>query len=292
MNMSENNSHYIFDTDKNNFPTFTKKNIAFLNGILRYDSNYSASLNKDVPEYADTYAGILESKKEIFFNFPEIPEFNERDELGNRKDLLYKVIESIDIINSTHLASEGNAKNNDRGKNEKRNRGRARVAAKIREIGGKKLKQLLEQGDSNIVSIIADREVGGKHNFSFATKFCSYVSIYALGKDNYCIYDNVIQSVLPYYAYMYIDKDVYEENYSNLYRTSRNGENISLVETYKENDDYKGYRNLIDDIIKGIKANNGVEVTYADFDHMLWYYFKRSKKEREECLKILPARKG
>ena len=280
-------SPYEFDTDQNGFPTFTKKNIDFLNGILRYDSNYSTSSDKNNPEYQSSYAGILES--ESFFDFSASSD--ERDELGNPIDNLYRAIVSIDKINSTHLASEGNTGKSEKS-DKKRNKGRARVAEKIRELGGQELKEALRNGDASIIEMIADAEVGGKHNFSFATKFCSYTSIHALGLDNYCIYDEILQLVLPYYAYMYID-DFDGKIYKTVKATRANGynsRNESLVSLFKQNNDYNGYRELIKRIIYGIKAKIGVEISFADFDHMLWYYFKGSKSKITNAMSCLPKK--
>ena len=284
-------STYEFDTDQNGFPTFTKKNIEFLNGILRYDSSYSTSSDKNNPEYQNSYAGILEGKGEDFFNFSPTAASSEVDELGNPIDDLYRVIVSIDNINSTHLSSEGNS-NNSETSNEKRNKGRAKVAQEIRNLGGDYLKESLQAGNTEIIETIADSNVGGKRNFSFATKFCSYVSIHALGQDKYCIYDEILQQVLPYYAYMYIDDDtLYKDLYKTIKATKRNKDsrNESTVSSFKqEKDGYEKYRNIINKIIEGVKNKINVTISYADFDHMVWYYFKGSTSKRLNAMKCLP----
>ena len=117
-------SPYEFDTDQNGFPTFTQKNIDFLNGILRYDSNYSTSSDKNTPEYQSSYTGILE--QDDFFDFSASASSTKLDELGNPIDNLYRVIVSIDKINSTHLSSEGNNSKHENSV-EKRNKGRAKA---------------------------------------------------------------------------------------------------------------------------------------------------------------------
>ena len=310
-------STYEFDTDQYGFPTFTEKNREFLNGILKYDSNYSTSSDKASPEYKSSYAGILE--KDGFFDFAKTAPTAKNDELI--VDDLYRVIVSIDKINSTHLSSEGKEKSDDakaakgdNGKKEKRNKGRIKVANFIRtKYGGEKLKKALEKADDDIVKGIADPKIGGKHNFSFATKFCSYVSLHALEKkykDNYCIYDEILQSVLPYYAYMYADitsfgnQQLYKsiayrkrkseaEDYSELYVSVNNGKedkyrNESLVREFKEKENYGGYRELIKEIIKGIKKKLGIDVTFEDFDHLVWYCFKGSKTKIQMAMNKLP----
>ena len=50
-----------------------------------------------------------------------------------------------------------------------------------------------------IKGIIPDR-----YTFSFASKFCTYVSRYLYNSDDYCIYDNVLCNALPYYAWAYL----------------------------------------------------------------------------------------
>ena len=225
-------SPYEFDTDQNGFPTFTQKNIDFLNGILRYDSNYSTSSDKNTPEYQSSYTGILE--QDDFFDFSASASSTKLDELGNPIDNLYRVIISIDKINSTHLSSEGNNSKHENSV-EKRNKGRAKVAKAIRNYGGEQLREALQKGDASLIDTIADPKVGGKYNFSFATKFCSYVSIHALKLDNYCIYDEILQLVLPYYAYMYVD-DFDATLYKTVKGTKSNGNNSrneSLVSEFK-----------------------------------------------------------
>lgn len=283
MKIEYNDSPYEFDTDENGFPTFTKKNIVFLDAILRYDSNYSTSSDKNNAEYQNSYAGILE--KDDFFDFAASEDPEKKDELGNPVDDLYRVIVSIDKINSTHLASEGKKSE---GQSEKNNKGRAKVAAAIRAIGGQELKKRLEQGDASLISEIASERVGGKHNFSFATKFCAYVSIHALKQDRFCIYDKVVQSVLPYYGYMYIDD--FCRRYGDLYKTVKGSRNDSLADCYKNQDNYGAYRALIDEIISGVSKKVGERITYADFDHMVWYYFKGSESKVQEAMNKLPRK--
>jgi len=279
---------YEFDVDENGFPTFTEKNIKFLNAILRYDSNYSTSIETESLEYDQNYAGILERTKERFFVFPTERTYlgtklgsgkrnSEADEDGYEKDDLYRVIETIDKINSTHLASEGPNGGN---------RGRINTVNKIRKIND--LKERLKEKDPELVYEIAEMG-GGKTNFSFATKFCSYVCRHALDVDNYCIYDEVVQSVLPYYAYMYIDGNEYKKLYKRV--SGKNARNKSTVYKFKEEKDYEGYRDIIDKIIRGIYEKVGTKVTYSEFDHMLWYYFKGLKSKTEKAMQCLDGEK-
>ena len=120
----------------------------------------------------------------------------------------------------------------------------------------------------------------GRRNFSFASKFCAYVSNLALGKDNYCIYDEILQSVLPYYAYKYILPDRLGE-FPPLYKRikgikGKKDRNESLVSEYK-NKNYEEYRKLVNAIIEGIENKENVTLSYTDFDRVIWSYFRAAK---------------
>ncbi len=276
-------------------PRFTKKNIALINAFLTYDSNYSAAKSGE----EGSYSYILEHQKEEFWaclgNQPEIGSNLDKmqkkdrdkyyDALDYKKDILYLVIEDIDRINSTHLASEG-AKTNDN--DGKKNKGRANTACGIRNITN--LKERLEKGDSTLVKEIASFGSENKYNFSFATKFCAYVCRHALGVDNYCIYDEVVQSILPFY----IDKYVSAEKMPNRYykivnKKDKNKAYVKSTVCELRNKEYKGngyeeYRKIIDEIKTGIEDKDKIAISYEEFDHILWYYFKGSKTKVKKTL--------
>jgi len=248
---------YEFDVDQNGFPAFTQKNVEFVTAIIGYDSNYSSASD--------------ENNYESIFAEPNFWSLTKLD----------KAVESIDRINSTHLASEGSAV--------KGGQGREITTEFIRDIGGDTLKERLMNADSSLVTEIA-AAVQTKYNFSFATKFCAYASRYALGIDNYCIYDKVVQTVLPYFYYVYVDGEGYRE----FYRTKKTKENESTVDTKFRGrdiqDGYAQYRNCVDDIIAGIAKKCGICVTYEQFDHVLWYCFKGSNIRVKEALNCLPLK--
>ena len=260
---------YQFDTDQNGFPTFTQKNIDFVTAMIGYDSNYSASINENDPQHNDTYVTIFKQ-----FDFSTLQR-------------LEAAIESIDKINSTHLSSEGKRTGSDG--TGKRNGGRAITAARIRKIGGDNLRQRLKEGDATLVHEIASA-VENRYNFSFASKFCAYASHHALALHNYCIYDRVLQSILPYYYFIYVDGD----GYKALYRTKRNATNESIIgelcQDREITDGYTKYRQIVDDIICGIKEKCGIEVNYEDFDHLVWYYFKGSNMKVLKAMNVLPKK--
>lgn len=248
---------YEFDMDQNGFPAFTKKNVEFVTAIIGYDSNYSTASDEN------NYESIFAEP-----NFWSLA----------RLDM---AVESIDRINSTHLASEGSAV--------KGGHGREITTEFIRDIGGVLLKQRLLSADPALVTDIASA-VKTKFNFSFATKFCAYASRYALKVDNYCIYDKVVQTVLPYYYYIYVDGDGYRE----FYRTKKTKVNESTIDTRFRGrhiqNGYAQYRKCVDDIIAGIDQKCGIHVTYEQFDHVLWYCFKGSNTRVQKALNCLPLK--
>lgn len=97
----------------------------------------------------------------------------------------------------------------------------------------------LKSGDDTLVKEIASA-VKDRNNFSFASKFCTYVCRYKYKLDNYAIYDDVIQSVLPYYLHKYLNDDTH-------YRKTKStkayvGRKVSTVIDFRKNKNYKDYR--------------------------------------------------
>lgn len=252
---------YKFDTDSNGFPVFTRKNITFLQALIENDSDYRISYDYDNEKFESSYAGLLEK-------------------YGVSKDpiIMEGIVKSIDKFNATHLASEGPAGGG---------RGIKLTVEAILQI--EDLEDKLRNKDDNIVVEIAravKNQTGkNKVNFSFATKFCAYTSLGALEQDNYCIYDKVVQNILPYYIYTYLNDDSY-------YRTNRNGKNCSIIEEkYKMTTDYEGYRKLIDRLIDSIEEDINYRIRYKDFDNLLWYYFKGDDSRIDRAMRCLPIKK-
>ncbi len=270
---------YTFDTDQNGYPIFTKKNLALLHALLRYDSNYSASEDdKD----GNTYAGMLA-----------------KNGVPRAYDDLYTVIKSIDKFSSTHLASEG------RGGGGK---GIEKTAKYIADSMADGLKERLSSRDDTLINEIAT--LGGKgkkNNFSFATKFCAYACVFAkdIRSDNFCVYDNVLANVLPYYAYLYSFEGIdlpesWRKDPPDLDRIchrsrnkDKNGDKRiisdidSLCRQNLENHDYALYRHIVDSTIRGILEQSELDnLSYKDFDQLIWYYFKG--RNPDEVLAHIP----
>ena len=227
---------YEFDLDTNGLPALTEKNFLFVKTLIKNDSNYRAP-----NDLSKNYKMLLEN------GFPKTYE------------QILLTVNLIDKYDSTHLSSEGrNFKNH--------NKGREITAEKIKDlIDNDNLEQELLNGCTEPIHIIANavnefhyKSLGtfeGKYNISFATKFCVYVSLYALKKDNYCIYDSVLGGILPYYAKIYCDKKI-----SQIY--------------IKSQQEYDMYKAIINEIIYNAAEITGYKASYKEFDDLLWYYFK------------------
>lgn len=121
----------------------------------------------------------------------------------------------------------------------------------------------IEKGTLGIVKELADegRETSkNRYNFSFSSKFCTYISRYAFNEnDKFTPYDNVLQKILPYYAWAYCED--------------------KTVENFKDKENKKGYVEyvgLIRKIVASAGKLYGAEgmLTLKEFDRLLWYKYK------------------
>ena len=234
---------YHFDMDHNGFPAFTEENVKRINFILENDSNYRF----DDEKHPDSVCHCIKKLK------------NPESELQN-KDVILEIVKRIDKQNSTHQSSTGSQKNT--GEN-----GLVQTAEHIEGI--KNFYHRLEEGDAELVNEIS-QSIKNRRTFSFASKYCTYVSRYLFeGKkgDRYCIYDKILCDILPYYAWVYL-----REHYKARSRSKIDAEFCG---------DYDEYRKLIDRIRESSKAITGYEISRKDFDHLLWYYFKGDRDIRE-----------
>lgn len=244
---------YHFDLDQNGFLAISEKNIKLGDALIRYDSQYGPS---EDPNDETVYSGLLQKNG--------IPE---------SYDEIMEIVKSIDKINSTHLAAEGIGADK-----KSRNKGREKTARAIVKISD--FKERLADGDASLVRSIALAEGVDRNNFSFATKYCAFTSLYALKRDQYCIYDRVSMQILPYYAFMYLEGDTYKQY------CTKNGIS-TLDEQFRQKCDYKGYRKLVQGIIDGIASVTGISLSYRAFDRLLWYYYKGSDQKIKSAKLIL-----
>lgn len=285
---------YQFDLDQNDVPLFTDKNIAFVNGTVENDSNYNKTDKKELCK-------IIEG---MFVG-----------DAYERMACIGRVVYEIDNENSTHLTAVGRhkvddimkkldlkpmtvEKMSDDGEGEKTITGGVLFTSQI-IAGIEGLKERLSVGDDRLVFEISHASktyLNGAHvadvnkiNFSFATKFCHWTCQYLELGDKYCIYDNVVASVLPYFVDNYASGELASWDCCRMKKIKRGKggqELVSTIENYKKDDDgYTRYRNLYDAVLEGINKwrsdnNQNGEIGYREVDRLIWYYFKGASGKR------------
>lgn len=241
--------------DKNKkFIDFTQNNIELIDFCLSIDSSYRDAFN---PTSKGSSAYLITHKWA----------FNE--------DTIKDICERIDKENSTHLAVSGHNKGD--------NKGVDTVVKKILDIDD--FETRLKKEDADLVNEIA-KAVPEISKFSFASKFCTYVSIYKDKNPNaYSIYDKVISEILPYYEWKFLPTTEIHA------KINRNKKVVSTIETdfaKKGSFNYEGYNKLIGQIIEAINKEKKLTIDRLTFDRMLWYYYKGDEKLRQEALNEIP----
>lgn len=243
-----NNIYFEFDYDKNRVIALTEDNVARINFIINNDSKYRQFHNKNNPTSIDSLILNSETPWDL--------------------DKIINIVTAIDKQNSTHQDFTG-IKKNDSNHLLKNNGGRKKTAEFI-YYNIDDLYNRLEKGDESLVNEIAkalyNDDGTGRYTFSFASKFCTYVSQVLYNSDEYCIYDNVLACVLPYYEWAYLGKD-------NYFGKTKSKISKSLGIDDKKGD-YCSYKGLIDDIRYSNKELTRYLISRKDFDKLLWYYFK------------------
>lgn len=235
------------------FIDFTQNNIELIDFCLSIDSSYRDAFN---PTSKGSSAYLITHKWA----------FNE--------DTIKDICERIDKENSTHLAVSGHNKGD--------NKGVDAVVKKILDIAD--FETRLKKEDAELVNEIA-KAVPKISKFSFASKFCTYVSIYKDKNPNaYSIYDKVISEILPYYEWKFLHTTKNAQK-------NRNKKVVSTIENTfakKGSFNYDGYNKLIGQIIEAINKEKKLTIDRLTFDRMLWYYYKGDEKLRQEALNEIP----
>lgn len=236
------------DTNRK-FIDFTQNNIELINFCLSIDSSYRDAFN---PTSIGSSAYLI------------------TNEWSFDKDTIKDICERIDKENSTHLAVSGHNKGD--------NKGVDAVVKKILDIDD--FETRLKKEDADLVNEIA-KAVPEISKFSFASKFCTYVSIYKDKNPNaYSIYDKVISEILPYYEWKFLHTTKNAQK-------NRNKKVVSTIENTfakKGSFNYEGYNKLIGQIIEAINKEKNLNIDRLTFDRMLWYYYKGDEKLRQEAL--------
>lgn len=246
------------DTNRK-FIDFTQNNIELINFCLSIDSSYRDAFN---PTSIGSSAYLI------------------TNEWSFDKDTIKDICERIDKENSTHLAVSGHNKGD--------NKGVDAVVKKILDIDD--FETRLKNENAELVNEIA-KAVPEISKFSFASKFCTYVSIYKDKNPNaYSIYDKVISEILPYYEWKFLHTT---EIHAKINRNKKDGNEkvVSTIENTfakKGSFNYEGYNKLIGQIIEAINKEKKLTIDRLTFDRMLWYYYKGDEKLRQEALNEIP----
>lgn len=132
--------------------------------------------------------------------------------LVNDIGVIKEVCKRIDKENSTHLSVVGNRKIKI---SNKTNNGIDIMAKRIANV--ENLEQRLKDGDPSLVQELGGK-VGERHAVSFASKFCTEVSLTAFGNTKFAKFDSVMRDVLPIYAYNYLGKTYWKKNHEGQLR--------------------------------------------------------------------------
>lgn len=186
--------------------------------------------------------------------------------LVNDIDVIKEVCKRIDKENSTHLSVVGNRKIKI---SNKTNNGIDIMAKRIANV--ENLEQRLKDGDPSLVQELGGK-VGERHAVSFASKFCTEVSLTAFGNTKFAKFDSVMRDVLPIYANNYLGKTYWK-------KTTRG----NYVSTFSA-DKYKEYLEVVTDVVDATK-HSFPDVDIDKLDLMLWYYYKGKSNVLNEFVK-------
>ena len=239
---------YVFDLDENDMPAISQNNIDLANALSQHDPAYRISNDENDERSSIWYIKDVDKTNPCFLSHYET---------------VLEIVNRLDKENSTHLSVKGNGKED----------GRSLTARCICNINN--LRNRLKRGDTELVKEIA-LAVDGRNNFSFATKFCAFVSralFEGEQADHYCIYDKVLSDVLPYYAYIYFGETKYKKR-----------KNSAIETMFKDKEDYEGYKELIDRIREKAAEKTGILITRKDFDLLLWLYFRGDETRVRKAL--------
>ena len=220
----------------------TTDNIARVEAMIMTDSGYAKSgdinacptfkMNGEENYSGSTAYWMTRLKKAL----------DSRD-FSELRSIVNHAVIAVDKENSTHINSDGV--------------GREQLTDRIM-LRAQSLKDILSGVDSGLkfieevaaITTDVDEEHKARTNLSFASKFAHYACFYLFDendprRDNFSIYDNVLNKALPIYIKKF-----------NL--------------TGYNPDSYSSYYNCIGKIIE----KSGENLSRNGFDHLIWYYYK------------------
>ena len=249
-------------------PALTRKNATFIEAVVGLDSNY----NRDSDIFAEPDKGfdpfVNVSSSDGKYCGSSAYWFHKMENGGNFEECLLGAIVSIDRTNSTHLESAVNG----------RTKIKNIILNKCKNVDD--LKNELNKDFHNnpkehligLMSVDLEAKKRGtvRSNLSFASKFCSYASIYLRTNLEYSKYDNVVASHLGDYIKLYLNDTSTKTKEFKLDSATKKKSSDKLQYTV---DIYIRYYQLIGDIIHLLREN-GIQIDRNEFDHIVWYGFK------------------
>lgn len=256
--VQENDDPFGFDFDINGVLALTADNVARVQFLIGNDSRYRGS---ELDELLKAHPDFLSE------------EFLED---GFHEEVIRRAVKAIDRVNSTHQAFGG-----------PKGGGNGLELTAHRIAGISDARNRLQDNDPDLVDEIACA-LEGRYTFSFATKFCAYISRGLFGLDGcngdgYSIYDSVVSRALPYYAWVYAG----EKNRLYKGQCVKDPYGKFKDKNLKDQKQWqcKRYHDLIGRIIAEDEKKIGYWISRMDFDQLLWYYYKgegsRLAKSRE-----------
>ena len=238
----------------------TTDNIARVEAMIMTDSGYAKSGDVNAcPTYKRNGEENYSGSTAYWMN--QLKNALERNATADLRSIINHAVIAVDKENSTHINSDGV------GREQLTNR----IMAKAQS-----LKSILSNIDSGLkfieevaeITTGVDEEHKARTNLSFASKFAHYACFYLFeeddpGRDNFSIYDYVLNKALPIYIKKY-NLDGYDP------------------------DSYSSYYKCIGDIIKC----SGEDLSRNGFDHLIWYYYKARLDSIKVTKKVISGING
>lgn len=300
------------DREENNLVKLSIQNILKVNAMIKENSRYTLDMYDDkIPPDKDFVNFYL---TKFINNKPYEEKYKNKycgstswwvKQLKNLKSdnqkqyeiIISGLIHDIDRMNTTHLNADKEGNKN----------GRYLAFKKIiNEYDKTKLIEALKNEEQMpLIRLISKQDENNKFNFSFATKFCHYISWNYFDdpylKDMYSIYDGIVSKNLPKYIEMYKENEEIQNYFLHTKKLLSDIDNKIVKKYFYKNTDeikntffnsffsnpffkakdnqyneesilifYKIYRDAIDAIRKN-SANGGNLISRNAFDHLLWY---------------------
>ena len=177
------------------------------------------------------YGEEAEIIKECFKKFPENVD----------SSVIAMKIALIDMTNSTNLS---------------KHLSKISLSKLIEKIKNCNFDERVKEGDVSLVGELAENEV---NLFSFSSKYCLYHNYYVYNKDDYVIFDGVMQNHVGQFLRNY-------EYKGKIYRPSKIK---NCIEKMRKTYDYEGYLALIDSILN--QNHIHTKDRHRKFDWYVWY---------------------